>query len=199
VIIGVASNPHRAREALYQEALTEMKMAIWRARTVLDKTIPLEVGESKRLRLFGRYAAIPARSIIDANGERLIEIRAPGATVRSTEACWDPASERLFVGVWCGRPPRDLKFPLRFPLPELSWFASFHLPGFAGEQTRVSVARGVITLRAPKVGAATMSAVVSDREKPPINQSDNQDDDQDDGGPPAVMVGAPGWLDAQAA
>jgi hypothetical protein len=168
-----------------------MKMAIWRARTVLDKTIPLEVGDAKRFTLFGRYAAIPARSIIDADGERRIEIRAPGATVRSTEACWDPTSERLYVGVWCGKPPRDLKLPMKFPLPELSWFATFHLHGFAGDQARVSVARGVITVRAPKVGVVTLSAVATDREKPPL--------DQDESGPPAVIVGTPGWLDAQAA
>lgn len=136
-----------------------MKTTTGRARALLDKTVPVEQGDPHRLTWFGRQAAIPARSIVEAGAEIRLEVRAPGATARSTEARWEPTSQRLLLGVWCGKPPRELELPLKFPVPELSWFASFHLPGCAGELARVSVAHGLITIRVPKTAPVQLTAL----------------------------------------
>jgi hypothetical protein len=66
---------------------------------------------------------------------------------------------RLLLGVWCGKPPVSLQLPLKFPVPELAWFASFHLPGSAGELARVSVERGMITIRVPTTASRKLSAL----------------------------------------
>jgi len=140
-----------------------MNKARWRARAVLDKWVPVELGEARRLTVFGRRAAVPARSVIDTHAERRLEVWAPGANARSTEVRWDPTAERLLVGVWCGKPPQRIQPPLAFPVPELSWFATFHLPGFAGEQARVSVERGLIRVRVPRVAPQLPPTVVEHR------------------------------------
>ncbi|HVY31797.1 MAG TPA: hypothetical protein VHB79_34915 [Polyangiaceae bacterium] len=163
-----------------------MKRARWRARAVLDKSVPVELGEVGRLTYFGRYAAVPARSVIEAGDERRIEVKAPGATARSTEVRWDRTNERLLVGVWCGKPPQRLDLPLKFPLPELAWFASFHLPGYAGEAARVSVEHGLINIRVPPTRSTQpLTAVVDHRGALPTPG--------DYSGP------APSFLDVQAA
>jgi hypothetical protein len=150
------------------------------------------LGEPSRLTVFGRLAAVPARAVLEAPNGRRIEVRAPGATARTTEVRWDDTSERLLVGVWCGTPPLRLELPLKFPLPELAWFASFHLPGFAGDLARVSVERGLVSLVVPRMGSAHSTAIVA-------SKSDEGPSHRDHGGPPAIPVAVPDVLDAQAA
>lgn len=169
-----------------------MSRARWRARTVLDKSVPVELGDARRLMVFGRRAAVPARAVMEKTGERWLEVRAPGATARSTEVRWDAAGERLLVGVWCGKPPERLALPLTFPLPELAWFASFHLPGFAGQLARVSVERGVISMRVPHLGTTPL-VLAGTRDKDRLATHD------DDSGPPPVPATTPALLDMQAA
>jgi hypothetical protein len=142
--------------------------------------------------VFGRRAAVPARSVLDVGDERLLEVRAPGATARSTEIRWDETSERLLVGVWCGKPPHRIELPLKYPLPELAWFASFHLPGFAGDLARASVEHGVISVRVSKPGAAQLRAAAA-------RDDDRRPTHDDEDGPPPVLVATPSLIDLQAA
>lgn len=167
-----------------------MNRARLRARAVLNKTVQAECGDIARLIAFGRHAALPARSVVDVGDERRLELRAPGATARSTEVRWDEARERLLVGVWCGKPPRRLELPLKYPVPELAWFASFHLPGFAGAHARASVENGIISIRVSKTRALLVKAVVRDDEERRTHD--------DESGPPPIPL-APDLLDMQAA
>lgn len=169
-----------------------MNSARWRARALLDRSVPVELGEPGRLMLFGRNAGIPARSVLESDAERRIEVSAPGATARSTEVRWDGANERLLVGVWCAKAPHRLELPLKFPLPELAWFASFHLPGYAGALARVSVERGCISIRVPRTGAARPVVTV-------VDEHDTLATPGDHSGPPPVPVLVPGMPDVQAA
>jgi hypothetical protein len=110
--------------------------------------VPVELGVGANMRWFARDAAIPTASIHESSRCRRLEIRAPGASASNTEVCWDESSQRLLVGVWCGRRP-DWQHTLKFPGPELFWFRSFHLPNHDGSLAEVRVARGVITIQVP--------------------------------------------------
>jgi hypothetical protein len=112
--------------------------------------VAVEQGQPERLLFFAEKAAIPCRALYDGESSKMLEIRAPGATLSNTEVRWDAARSRLLLGVWCGDRP-VLKVPMPLPIPELAWFSSFHLPDCVGERARFHVARGgVIRVELPK-------------------------------------------------
>jgi hypothetical protein len=115
----------------------------------LATAVEVEVGEPQRLRRFSELAGVPAVGIIDAGDVMRFQIGAPGARAKNTEVRWDEANKQLLVGVWCGAKPR-LEGPIRFPLPELAWFHSLHLPHCRGHDARARVAPGTVTIELPK-------------------------------------------------
>jgi HSP20 family molecular chaperone IbpA len=114
-----------------------------------ETAVEVEVGEPERLRRFSELAGVPAVGIIDAGDVMRLQMRAPGASAKNTEVRWDEANKQLLVGVWCGAKPR-LDAPIRFPLPELAWFHSLHLPHCRGHDARARVAHGTVTIELPK-------------------------------------------------
>lgn len=100
------------------------------------------------LRRFAESAAAPVIVRLEVNGGLLYAVDAPGANERNTEVAWDPARRVLLVAVWCGRPPAPRE-PLRLPLPEIAWFASFSLPHAAGARTEARVRRGSVLVFVP--------------------------------------------------
>jgi len=115
------------------------------------RQVPVKLEEARRLSAFARRAATPS-AITCCNGPLArLDIRAPGATPANTEVRWDAGTERLSVGVWCGKPPKNWYGPFTIPLPELAWYRSFHLPRYDGANASVVVERGVIAISVPEI------------------------------------------------
>jgi hypothetical protein len=112
--------------------------------------VALQVGEPRLMKLFGKTAAISAVSQHDTALVRTLEIRAPGAHPSNTEVRWDDTQKQLWVGVWCGKRPESLTLPLRFPIPELAWLRTFHLPRHAGQYAQAWIkSSSSITVQVP--------------------------------------------------